>query len=164
MIHTEGGMRKAFAYLRISGKSRLDVDSFPRQSEAIKNYAKAQNIRIVHVYEEKGIPGSKDWEYRPVWMAMMDAAPVGGVKTVIVEKLDRLARSLMMQETLIGDLGKRGLELMSVHEPDLLLSDRIRVLLRQMMGTIAVYEKAMATVKSRGARNRATDNRPGRSR
>ena len=40
-------------------------------------------------------------------------------KIVLVEKLDRLARDLMVQETIIGDLRKNGFELISVMEPDL---------------------------------------------
>jgi DNA invertase Pin-like site-specific DNA recombinase len=68
--------------------------------------------------------------------------------------LDRLARDLMVQETIIGDMRKRGLTLVSVHEPDLLQDDPTRTLLRQMMGAIAQYEKAMLVLKLRGARNR----------
>jgi DNA invertase Pin-like site-specific DNA recombinase len=147
-------MKKAFAYLRVSGKSQVDGDGFPRQLEAIKGYAKAQNIRIAHVYEERGVSGAKDWEDRPAWMEMMAAMLANGVKTVIVEKLDRLARDLMVQETIIGDMRKRGLTLVSVHEPDLLQDDPTRTLLRQMMGAIAQYEKAMLVLKLRGARNR----------
>jgi DNA invertase Pin-like site-specific DNA recombinase len=147
-------MKKAFAYLRVSGKSQVDGDGFPRQLEAIKGYTKAQNIKIAHVYEEKGISGAKDWEDRPAWMEMMGAMLSNGVKLVIIEKLDRLARDLMVQETIIGDMRKRGLTLVSVHEPDLLQDDPTRTLLRQMMGAIAQYEKAMLVLKLRGARNR----------
>jgi len=39
--------------------------------EAINGYAKAQTIKIAHVYQEKGISGAKDWEDRPAWMDMM---------------------------------------------------------------------------------------------
>ena len=145
-------MRKAFAYLRVSGKSRADRGSFARQLEAIESHAKARNIGIAHVYEENGIPGAKDWEYRPAWVAMMAAMIGNGVKTVIIEKLERLARSLMMQEILIGDLHKRGLELISVREPDLLKDDPTRTLLRDMMGAIAEHEKTMLGLKLRGAR------------
>jgi len=49
---------------------------------------------------------------------------------------------------------KRGLTLVSVHEPDLLQDDPTRTLLRQMMGATAQYEKAMLVLKLRGARNR----------
>ena len=55
---------------------------------------------------------------------------------------------------IIGDMRKRGLTLVSVHEPDLLQDDPTRTLLRQMMGATAQYEKAMLVLKLRGARNR----------
>ena len=36
-----------------------------------------------------------------------------------LERLERLARDLLVQETIIGDLQKRGFQLISVTEPDL---------------------------------------------
>jgi len=61
----------------------------------------------------------------------------------------------MIQETIIGDLRKHGFDLVSVMEPDLCKDDATRTLLRQMMGAIAQYEKAMIVLKLRGARQRA---------
>jgi DNA invertase Pin-like site-specific DNA recombinase len=60
----------------------------------------------------------------------------------------------MVQETIIGDLRKRGFELVSVTEPDLLQRDPTRILMRQVFGAIAQYEKAMIVAKLRGARER----------
>jgi DNA invertase Pin-like site-specific DNA recombinase len=74
--------------------------------------------------------------------------------TRFVEKLDRLARDLMVQETIIGDLRKHGFDLISVHEPDLLQDDPTRKLMRQIMGAIAEYEKTMIVLKLRAARMR----------
>ena len=45
-------MKKAFAYLRVSGKGQVDGDGFTRQLEAIKTYAKGHGIRIVRVFRE----------------------------------------------------------------------------------------------------------------
>jgi DNA invertase Pin-like site-specific DNA recombinase len=53
---------------------------------------------------------------------------------VIIEKLDRLARDLMVQETIIADLRKHGFRLVSVAEPNLMANDPTRILVRQMMG------------------------------
>ena len=78
-----------------------------------------------------------------------------GTKLVLVEKLDRLARDLMVQETIIGDLRKNGFDLISVMEPDLLQDDPSRKLMRQIFGAIAEYEKTMIVLKLRGARVRA---------
>ena len=87
-------------------------------------------------------------------MAMLEALAADSVKLVLIEKLDRLARDLMVQETIIGDLRKRGFELISVMEPDLLQNDPTRVLMRQIFGAIAQYEKNMIVAKLRGARQR----------
>lgn len=53
----------------------------------------------------------------------MTAPHANGVKVVIVERLDRLARDLMVQETIVADLRKYGFELVSVAEPDLMAND-----------------------------------------
>ena len=72
----------------------------------------------------------------------------------LLEKLDRLARDLMIQETIIGDLRKYGFELVSVAEPDLCRDDPTRKLMRQIFGAISEYEKTMIVIKLRGARQR----------
>ena len=77
-----------------------------------------------------------------------------GTRLVLIEKLDRLARDLMIQETIIADLQHQGFQLISAAEPDLLKDDPTRKLMRQMMGAIAEYEKAMTVAKLRVARER----------
>ena len=99
-------MVKAFAYLRVSGKAQVEGDGFTRQLEAIKRYAAAHDIKIAHVYREEGVSGTKELENRPAFVEMMTALHSNGTKLVLVEKLDRLARDLMIQETIIGDLRK----------------------------------------------------------
>ena len=145
---------KAFGYLRVSGKGQIDGDGFPRQLEAIRTYAQAQGIRIVKVFREEGVSGSNDLENRPALIALLEALAADGVNLVLIEKLDRLARDLMVQETLIADLRKRGFDLVSVTEPDLLKDDPSRILMRQIFGSIAQYEKTMIVAKLRGARQR----------
>ena len=74
---------------------------------------------------------------------------------MLIERLDRLARDLMIQEHIIQDLQRRGIALVSVAEPDLCSDDPTRKLMRQIMGAIAEYDKAMVVLKLRGARQRA---------
>jgi len=153
MRYTEG-MTKAFAYLRVSGKGQVAGDGFPRQLEAVKTYAKTHGIKIARIFEERGVCGARDLEGRPALLELMEALHADGVRLVLIEKLDRLARDLMVQETIIGDLRKGEFELVSVTEPDLLQDDPTRKLMRQFMGAIAEYEKAMIVAKLRGARQR----------
>src|SRR5690349_21314915 len=84
----------------------------------------------------------------------MTALHANGVRVVIIEKLDRLARDLMVQETIIADLRKHGFELVSVAEPDLMANDPTRILMRQLMGAVAQYDKSQIVLKLRGARMR----------
>jgi DNA invertase Pin-like site-specific DNA recombinase len=145
---------KAFAYLRVSGRGQVEGDGFTRQLETIKDYAIRNGIRIIRTFREKGVSGVAELEDRPALMEMLEALAANGTKLLLIEKLDRLARDLMIQETIIGDLRKRGFELISVLEPDLLQNDPTRVLMRQVFGAIAQYEKAMLVAKLRGARER----------
>lgn len=78
-----------------------------------------------------------------------------GVKTVIVEKLDRLARDLMVQEAVIRDFQKHGFDLISATEGHNLLSeDPTRRFVRQVFGALAEYDKSMLVSKLRAARER----------
>ena len=148
-------MTKAFAYLRVSGKGQVKGDGFPRQLEAIRAYARSHSITITQVFEERGVCGASDLQDRPALSQLTQALHANGTRLVLIEKLDRLARDLMVQETIIGDLRKGGFDLVSVAEPDLLQDDPTRKLMRQFMGAIAEYEKAMIVMKLRGARIRA---------
>jgi site-specific DNA recombinase len=54
------GMTKAHAYLRVFGKGRVEGDSFTRQLKAVREYAAAHEIKIVNVYREEGMSGTKE--------------------------------------------------------------------------------------------------------
>jgi DNA invertase Pin-like site-specific DNA recombinase len=145
---------KAFAYLRVSGKGQIEGDGFQRQLEAIKVYAAANGITIAKAYREEGVTGTLEGVDRPAWVEMVGKIMENGVKTILVEKLDRLARDLMVQEHIIQDMQRRGIRLISAAEPDLCSDDPTRKLLRQIMGAIAEYDKSMIVLKLRGARIR----------
>jgi DNA invertase Pin-like site-specific DNA recombinase len=147
-------MKSAFAYLRVSGKGQLEGDGFPRQLAAIRKHATAQGIKIARIFREEGVSGTKDLEHRPALQELLVALHSNGTRLVLVEKLDRLARDLMIQESIIADLKRSGFEIVSVTEPDLCNDDPSRVLMRQILGAFAQYERAMIVQKLRGARHR----------
>jgi DNA invertase Pin-like site-specific DNA recombinase len=147
-------MKKAFAYLRVSGKGQVKGDGFPRQLQAIKTYAAEHDLKVVQVFREEGVGGAKESMDRPAWAAMMTALLGDGIKTIIIEKLDRLARDLMVQEATIANLVKNRITLVSVAEPDLMADDPTRILMRQLMGAVAQYDKSQIVLKLRSARIR----------
>lgn len=145
---------KAFAYLRVSGKGQVEGDGFERQRSAIQQFSKSNDLVIAHEYQERGYSGAAEGMDRPAWVEMIAEIMSNGVKTIVIERLDRLARDLMVQEHIIADLRRRGITLISAAEPDLCLNDPTRKLLRQIMGAIAEYDKSMIVLKLRGARQR----------
>jgi len=147
-------MTRAHAYLRVSGKGQIEGDGFPRQLKAIREYAATHDVQIVKVFREEGVSGTTDSADRPAWSELMTVLHSNGVNTIVIERLDRLARDLMVQETIIADLQKNGFDLISVAEPDLMASDPTRILVRPMMGAVAQYEKSQIVLKLRGARLR----------
>jgi DNA invertase Pin-like site-specific DNA recombinase len=156
-------MTKAFVYLRVSGKGQVGGDGFPRQIAAVKAYAAANNIRIVKTFREEGVSGANELADRPQFASMMLALEGNGVELVLVEALHRLARDLMIQESILADMKRHGFRLISVAEPDLCSDDPSRKLMRQIMGAFSEYEKTMIVTKLKVARDRkkaaADDNR-----
>jgi len=66
-------MTKAHAYLRVSGKGQVEGDGFTRQLKAIREYAAAHDLKIVNVYREEGVSGTKESADRPAWSELMTA-------------------------------------------------------------------------------------------
>lgn len=147
-------MTKAFGYVRVSGKGQVDGDGFERQLLAIQSYAARFDYEIVEVFREEGISGTTELEDRPALSELFAALEENGIKTVLIERLDRIARDLMVQENIIRDMQKNGFELVSVAEPDLCSDDPSRVMMRHIFGAIAQYDKQMIVLKLRGARQR----------
>lgn len=138
----------------MSGKGQVEGDGFDRQQLAIKKYAAANGIKIVEVFREEGVSGANDLADRPALGRLYAALAANGTNLVLVENLQRLARDLMVQESLIASFQRKGFELISVTEPDILEAEPSRVMMRQIFGAINQYEKSMIVAKLRGARQR----------
>ena len=144
---------KCFAYLRVSSIGQVDGDGYSRQLAACEAHAAANGLEIVEVFRES-MTGKSDLEMRPAFLEMVAKIEEEGVKTVIVEKLDRVARDLMVQETILGDLRRRKVTLISTAEPDLCSEEPSRVLIRQIFGALAQWERACICLKLKAARDR----------
>jgi DNA invertase Pin-like site-specific DNA recombinase len=148
---------EAFGYIRVSGIGQVDGDGFERQRVAIAAHAARSGLTISRWFEETGVSGKTEWENRPAWSEMVSG--LSDVRTIIIERLDRLARDLMVQEHIIADLKMRRISLISTEEPDLGTDEPSRVLMRQIMGSIAQYDRAMIVRKLAGSRRRIRESR-----
>lgn len=131
---------------------QVEGDGFNRQRIAIGNFAAANGYEIAQWFEERGVSGKTEWEQRPAWVDMV--SQFNGVRTIIIERLDRLARDLFIQEYVLKDLKKRGVVLLTAAGEETGDADPTRVLFRQILGAISAYDRANIVLKLRSARSR----------
>jgi len=140
------------AYLRSSTDN--NEDSLPAQLDACK----AAFPDIDAVYEDKGLSGALSVADRPGLSAAIAALEPGDV--LVVHRLDRLARELHVSEAalaLIWKAGARCFEAVGPREvpqddPD----DPVRTMIRQILGSVAEYERKMIRARVvRGRRRKA---------
>jgi DNA invertase Pin-like site-specific DNA recombinase len=148
---------RAFAYLRTSSASNIgeDKDSGRRQLHAIQTYAKRAGVDLVGTYNDEAVKGSDPIDTRPGFAAMLEALEANGTKTIVVETANRFARDLMVQEVGFSMLRARGIDLIAADSPTSFLDDTPTArLIRQVLGAVSEFEKAMLVAKLRGARDR----------
>jgi DNA invertase Pin-like site-specific DNA recombinase len=152
---------KCVIYLRVSSKQQAesDRDGYPRQRQALTDYAAANGLEIVAEFKDS-ITGATEGEDRKGWADLIEFLRSDGVSIVLIEKLDRLARDLMVQEAIIKQLQSEGFQLKSLSDPDLCSADPTRKLLRQLLGAVAEYEKSLIVGRTHRKGGKPTGTRP----
>jgi DNA invertase Pin-like site-specific DNA recombinase len=146
----------AVSYVRVSGKGQADGDGPERQRQAIARFAKGAGLMLVEEFSDLGVSGATELADRPGLAALLDRLESNGVRTVIVERADRLARDLMVQEVIVSQFMKAGARILTAEGVDLTSGDDdpTRRLIRQVLGAVAEFEKRILVLKLRAARER----------
>ncbi|WP_376704466.1 recombinase family protein [Mesorhizobium sp. ISC25] len=150
-------LTQAVAYLRTSSAANVgaDKDSERRQGEAIEAFARSTGYEIIESYYDAAVSGADAVTARPGFSAMLERLLSNGVRTILVETASRFARDLIVQETGYEMLKSRGIELIAVDSPDSFVGNTPTAnLIRQVLGAVSEFEKAMLVEKLRGARER----------
>jgi DNA invertase Pin-like site-specific DNA recombinase len=150
-------LTKAIAYFRTSSETNVgqDKDSLKRQREAVAKFAKAAGYELIAEYSDDGVKGADPVDQRPGFAAMMEHIAGNGVRTIIVETASRFARDLIVQETGWRFLKDAGITLIAADSPDAFLDETpTAVMIRQILGSVSQFEKAMLVAKLKGARDR----------
>jgi len=148
---------KALAYLRTSSAANVgaDKDSDKRQREAIDRYAESAGYEIVGQYYDAAVSGADPLDTRPGFAMMIERITSNGVRCILVETANRFARDLMVQEVGYRRLRELGITLIAVDSPNSFVDDTpTAVLIRQVLGAVAQFDKAMTVAKLKGARDR----------
>ncbi|HVC26070.1 MAG TPA: recombinase family protein, partial [Acidimicrobiales bacterium] len=134
--------RKVLGYTRVSTAEQVDGFGLDVQRGAIERYCKDHGLRLVRVFSDEGQSGSNGLDTRVELAEALALVERGEVAGLVVYRLDRLARDLLLQETLMARMRQAGAEVLSVSEPDIDSDDATRVLVRQVLGSISQYERA----------------------
>jgi DNA invertase Pin-like site-specific DNA recombinase len=149
---------------QIVGYTRVSLDTQAEHGEgleiqqaAIEAWAAAKGRRIARWYTE-AVSGRADLSARyELGNAINDLEPGD---TLVVARLDRLARDLIAQETLLGQVWTKGAKVVSCVESEAIVlqiddpKDPSRKLIRQVLGAVNEYERAIIRLRLDAGRKR----------
>jgi DNA invertase Pin-like site-specific DNA recombinase len=139
-------MKTVAVYLRVSteGIKSGREQTTESQKHDIDTYLKAKGITEFVVYEDLGISGKK--RDRPQLNKMLNDCKMGKISTVVVFKLDRLARSLANLLEIVTIFQESEVEFVSVKD-SIDMSTASGRLLFMVLGAVAEFE--CATIRER---------------
>lgn len=147
---------KAVSYVRVSGLGQRDGDGPERQRQAIARGAKRERLDLVGEFADLGVSGTTEGADRPGMANLIASVGALGATVLIVERADRLARDLVVQELTLRSLASLGVRVMDASGTDLTgaTGDATQTLVRQLLGAVAQFDRAQTVAKLRAARDR----------
>jgi DNA invertase Pin-like site-specific DNA recombinase len=110
---------------------------------------------IVDWFYDAAVSGADPIEVRPGFAELLARIADSGVRTIIVETANRFARDLMVQEVGYAMLRSLGVTLVAADSPSSFLDDGpTSNLIRQILGAVSEFDKAMTVAKLKAARDR----------
>jgi DNA invertase Pin-like site-specific DNA recombinase len=146
---------RALAYGRVSGRGQIDGDGFPRQRDTIARYVRTHGLDVVGEYRDAGVSGTRDLDDREGLAELIQHIRSNGVRLVLVERADRLARDLLVSEVILGQFRDLGVRVVAADSgTDLTAADEDPTgeLIRQVLGAVSQFEKSVIVAKLRAAR------------
>jgi DNA invertase Pin-like site-specific DNA recombinase len=147
----------AVAYFRTSSAANVgaDKDTVQRQRDAVAAYAAAHGLTIVREFYDAAVSGADPIDRRPGFVELLAYVHGNGARTILVENASRFARDLTVQLAGHDLLKARGIDLIPVDAPEHFTDETpTAVMVRQILGAVAQFEKAGLVQKLRHARER----------
>jgi len=147
---------KLVAYLRVStvGQAR-DGLGLATQQRMVRAWARQHGHAVVRVVSDEGRSGTLDETERPGLLDVLTVVRNGEAAGVVVTSLDRLARSLTVQEAVLGKLWALGGTVYCADtgevpkdDPD----DPMRSAMRQMAGVFAELDRKLVIKRLRAGK------------
>ena len=145
-------------YIRVSTNTQVeDGQGLDIQEEAIRKWAKTNRHHLIEVYRDEGISGTNG-DRDGLEMAL-ESIRFNGAEGLVVPSLDRLARSLTVQEAALQQVWGSDGTVFTVDTGEVLKDDPddpMRTFIRQVLGAVNQMEAAMIRRRlSRGRERKA---------
>lgn len=147
---------KIAAYIRVSTSGQVD-DGYGMevQRRAITAWAKANGHRVVQWCSDAGVSGAVGAFDREGLSCVLDAVESDKAEGAVVVRLDRLGRTLDVQEAALAHLWRSGGMVFTVESGEVFQDDPddpLRKAMRQMVGVFSELERSMIVKRMRDGR------------
>ena len=145
---------KLVAYLRVSTIGQVeDGHGLEIQEDAVRQWVKKSGHNLAAVYTDEGVSGTI--ETRAGLEEALSAVRFNGAEGIVVSSLDRLARSLTVQEAALQQVWTAGGRVFSIDTGEVLADDPddpVRTFVRQILGAVSQLEAGMISRRLRRGR------------
>lgn len=148
--------RRAYGLIRVSGKKQEAGMSLPEQTLTIQRLCSDQGWELVQVFADVK-SGETEIAQRIGLAECLTAVKHDEGSVIVVACVDRLARDLIIQETLIRMVERYGGAVASAKPEESSLingesTDPTRTMIRQILGAVSQYERATIAARMNAAR------------
>jgi site-specific DNA recombinase len=148
---SKASARRAVAYLRLSSHERARGYGLDIQRERVTDYAHREGIRVVAVYEDRGISGSTPLAARPGLSQALEVVRARAADLLLVGRRDRIARDSLVSALIEREFEQGGGRVVYA-EGGTEDGSREERLVRQMLESVAEYERASLVARLTAAR------------
>jgi len=141
-------------YCRVSSPTQVETgQGLAIQQKTIRDWIKGHGHRLVGLHRDEGVSGTI--EEREGLTEALAAVRFNGAEGLVITTLDRLARSLTVQEAVLAQVWSAGGRVFTVDDGEVLADDPddpARTFIRQVMGAVAQLERGLIARRLRRGR------------
>lgn len=147
---------KLIGYVRVSTAKQAEEGLGAEvQERAIRTWSRTHGHRVARIEADLGLSGSLPVAHRPGLRAALGALEAREAHGLVLYRLDRLARSLTIQEAALGRAWQLGASVFATDVGEIPQDDPedpMRTAMRQVIGVFAQLERGMIAARMRSGR------------
>ena len=147
-------------YLRVSSPTQVEEgQGLAIQEKSIRRWVKEHRHRLIGIHRDEGISGSVKESEREGLTEALAAIRYNGAEGLVVTSLDRLARTLTVQEAALQQVWAAGGRVFTLDQGEVPQDDEndpIRTFIRLVLGAVGQLERSLiARRRRRGRQHKA---------